>query len=184
MVSRDLSNQEIQLGLVPGTSIYLCDPNGNVYSLSSGYLRKLAPWKRKRGHWEVRLIYDGKLRTRLVHQLVLEVWGEPRKSKEYETRHLDDNKDNNHISNLVWGTHQENMADCIRNGKRPVCYGSSHKGSKLVESDIYEIFRMFKAGSTRTEIASLFKVSRAKISQILTKQAWKHVSVSEKDNDY
>jgi hypothetical protein len=31
-------------------------------------------------------------------------------------RHLDDDRSNNHISNLAWGTQSQNIFDCIRNG--------------------------------------------------------------------
>jgi hypothetical protein len=33
-------------------------------------------------------------------------------------RHLDDNPQNNHLSNLAWGNYVDNMYDAIRNGKR------------------------------------------------------------------
>ena len=33
-------------------------------------------------------------------------------------RHYDDNKDNNHVSNLVAGTQKQNIEDAIRNGHR------------------------------------------------------------------
>jgi hypothetical protein len=32
-------------------------------------------------------------------------------------RHLDDDRENNHVSNLAYGTQADNIADAIRNGK-------------------------------------------------------------------
>lgn len=54
-------------------------------------------------------------RKRLVHQLVLEAFGGPR-PEGMIARHLDDNPDNNHASNLAWGTYSDNLYDAIRNG--------------------------------------------------------------------
>lgn len=52
-----------------------------------------------------------------VHKLVYQVW----KSKVIFgecIRHIDDDKDNNCIYNLIIGTQQENIQDCIKNGNR------------------------------------------------------------------
>ncbi|QZE10860.1 hypothetical protein SEA_CHISANAKITSUNE_96 [Gordonia phage ChisanaKitsune] len=54
-------------------------------------------------------------RTYKVHNLVLELFVGPRPSG-LVARHLDDVKDNNHVSNLKWGTQKENVADIITNG--------------------------------------------------------------------
>lgn len=52
-----------------------------------------------------------------VHKLVYNTWvGEVEPGM--IIRHYDDNKDNNHISNLVVGTQKENIHDAIRNGHR------------------------------------------------------------------
>lgn len=52
-----------------------------------------------------------------VHKLVFLTWvGEIEEGK--QLNHKDDNKNNNHYSNLYQGTQKENMKDCLRNGKR------------------------------------------------------------------
>jgi hypothetical protein len=52
-----------------------------------------------------------------VHKLVYNTWvGDVEPGK--LIRHYDDNRDNNHLSNLVVGTQKDNIADAIRNGHR------------------------------------------------------------------
>jgi hypothetical protein len=53
-----------------------------------------------------------KSETRLVHRLVVEAFTGPAPSPAHiDIRHLDGNKQNNHILNLAWGTRSENMKD-------------------------------------------------------------------------
>lgn len=52
-----------------------------------------------------------------IHKLVYLVWiGEIPKGK--QINHKDDNKDNNHYTNLYAGTQKENIRDCISNEHR------------------------------------------------------------------
>jgi hypothetical protein len=88
--------------------------------LRSGYVersgRRLKPWPSPRGHLKVYL-YAGGIRTRrYVHQLVIEAFGPPCPGSGYIVLHRDDDKLNNAIGNLRWGTHRENTQDAIRNG--------------------------------------------------------------------
>lgn len=71
----------------------------------------------KDGYLVVTLHREGKRKTRMVHQLVLESFREVR-PEGMETRHLDGNPKNNHISNLKWGTPKENSADIDLHGNR------------------------------------------------------------------
>ena len=54
--------------------------------------------------------------ARRVHHLVLEAFDSPRPLGAFG-RHLDDDRLNNHIENLAWGTRTENTYDMIRNGR-------------------------------------------------------------------
>lgn len=81
----------------------------------------------RRGHWlspkEMKLSRgnNGYLRVsidgtvRLVHHVVAEAFIGPRPPGAL-LRHLDDNKDNNHYSNLAYGSSGDNMRDCLANG--------------------------------------------------------------------
>ena len=56
-------------------------------------------------------------RHRSVHSLVCEAFNGPRKPGEV-CRHLNDMKDDIRPGNLAWGTHQQNVDDAKRNGRR------------------------------------------------------------------
>lgn len=59
-----------------------------------------------------------------VHKLVYKTWvGDVEPGK--LVRHYDDDKNNNHVSNLVVGTQKQNIEDSIRNGHREL-KGNTH----------------------------------------------------------
>jgi hypothetical protein len=53
----------------------------------------------------------------------------------------------------------------------------SHPNAKLKDSDIVEIFRRSKSGETQEAISRLFGVSPQRISKILLRTVWKHVTL-------
>ena len=61
-------------------------------------------------------VAPGVVRHLYVHRLVLEAFVGPC-PEGHVARHLDDDKENNHLSNLSWGSESENAHDKIRNGK-------------------------------------------------------------------
>ena len=108
-----------------------------------------------------------------VHILVLEAFVGP-KPKGFDTRHLDDNKTNNCVENLCWGTRSENIADAIRNGKLPV--GSRHYRAKLNEQSVVEIrFRYAEGNVTQEDLARKYGVDRSIISEIISRKRWRQV---------
>jgi hypothetical protein len=57
------------------------------------------------------LDHDCYPRTIAVHDLVMTTFVGPRPPEMDEVRHLDGNEGNNHLSNLCWGTREQNAAD-------------------------------------------------------------------------
>lgn len=85
----------------------------------------------------VNLCRHGRCKTRFVHQLVLEAFVGPRPPG-MQTLHWDDVKTNNHLSNLRWGTPQENQYDRIRNGNNDrVNQDSCKHGHKFTPENTY-----------------------------------------------
>lgn len=69
----------------------------------------------RQGHWNVRIsLGNGKVKEEYVHRLILETFkGNPQNYP--VARHLDDDRDNNRLENLVWGTQKDNHDDAVRN---------------------------------------------------------------------
>lgn len=132
----------------------------------------LKPTSDRHGYSVVNLRRRGKSTQRKVHQLVLEAFVAPRPPGE-STRHLDGNPRNNHVDNLAWGTHTENMHDKARHGTENV--GSRNGQSKLTEADIPEIDQLRNAGLLHREIAARFGVSAEAIGLVLRRDRWAHI---------
>lgn len=99
--------------------------------------RILKPFKNKRGYLILALSKNGNLRTRAVHKLVaLAFIGEPFGNQ--VVRHLDGDSENNHFTNLKYGTHSENSKDAVRHGthvssRKSHCpEGHPYEGENLV----------------------------------------------------
>lgn len=113
---------------IPGTGgRYLASTRGHIRSVdvlacTNGRLikrlgRVLKTPVNGGGYPIVSLCVRNKVRTRYVHDLVLETFTGPKPLRQ-EARHLDDVKVNCDIENLRYGTRSENIADRRRNGIR------------------------------------------------------------------
>ena len=124
-----------------------------------------------RGYHAVNLYLKGCKQMRKVHQLVAEAFIGPRPEGCW-CLHLDDDKANNRVENLYWGTPTENSRDCMRNGHRPDQRGSANYNSKLNEADVVQIRHLMAKGCAQAEIARAFGVSRMLITRIKQGKAW------------
>lgn len=104
---------------VRGFPMYWVSTLGRVYSMQT---RKfLKPQMDTSGHFQVRLSNEREQRLYFVHRLVAEAFidnphGDP------IVRHLNDDRYNNEVSNLAWGTIGDNAKDMIRNKCRARYY--------------------------------------------------------------
>lgn len=121
-----------------------------------------------------KLWYGGRLR--IVPNLVCELTHGPAPSPNHETRHLCGNGHNRCCAprHLVWGTHSENMADCITHGTDR--RGAKHPLAKLSEADILSIRAMSADGDTQRAIAARFGIGQMQVSRILSGIRWGHLS--------
>lgn len=136
---------------------------------SQGYktvnLRKLGKGGTKRVHWLILLAFDG-----------------PMPDKYKESRHKDDDKLNNVLHNLKYGTRSANRQDALRNGRtyldpnKPV--GEASHFAVLTEREVRKIkrFTPSKRGDL-TRLAERFKVSPTTITDIRSGRNWAHVEV-------
>jgi|DEB19_MinimDraft_3_1074340.scaffolds.fasta_scaffold20767_2 hypothetical protein len=76
--------------------------------------RLLRPGKGSHGYFTVSL---GRHNTKTVHSLVADAFLGP-KPENCEVLHNDGSRDNNHVSNLRYGTRSENNLDAVKHGTR------------------------------------------------------------------
>jgi hypothetical protein len=111
----------------------------------------------------------------LVHQLVLRAFGGPPPTDSHEVRHLNGNGLDNRISNLRWGTRQENVDDRADHGTNPV--GARNPNSKFTIEDVILIR---SSDAPAEELAAKFGVWPSAIHRIRTGARWKHLPGAHK----
>lgn len=88
---------------------YIISNKGNILSLPGKYNgRVLKPRKTKVGHLQVCLQTNGTKKWMYVHRLVALAFLKKKKLCNV-VMHTDDNKENNCVQNLKWGTQLQNM---------------------------------------------------------------------------
>lgn len=99
----------------PYNDMYYVSADGDVYSKYTNKLLKHSI--DKHGYHRVDIYENHKQIHKRIHQLVYLTWVGPIPDG-IQLNHYDDNKDNNHYSNLYLGTQKQNIHDCIRNQHR------------------------------------------------------------------
>lgn len=137
----------MEIKLIPGYTDYGITRNGDVFSKKkTSYWKSLRIQSYKNGYKYVRLSYSVSRSSNItIHRLVLMTFDRMPKKGEV-CRHFPDNsKSNNHISNLKWGTVQENAHDRwnihgtgAKNEDHPMC--------KISNKEIQEIRSLYATG--------------------------------------
>lgn len=83
--------------------------------------------------------------------------------------HLDDDKTNNKVENLQWGTYIMNTRDAISKGRLKL-KGENNPNAKLSDSQVNKIRKLYyECGYTQVYLAKKFKVAKVQISRIIRK---------------
>ncbi len=88
-------------------------------------------------------------------------------------RHKDGNPKNNVISNLEWGTCQDNMLDKTRHGTQII--GVKQPNAKLKDGKVAEALVLYANGCKEAFLARHYGVSRRTMHCVVTRQTWKHI---------
>lgn len=75
-------------------------------------------------------------------------------------------------AHLWLGTHQENMQDSMRKGRRYILRGEEHASSKLAAEQVRAIR---KSKMPRAAIAKQYKISISQVGNIRARRLWKHL---------
>ena len=163
---------------IPNYPGYQITKTGKIWSLSKkGYHRGifLSRTLDSNGYLHISLYKKGKQYTELVHRLVLEVFIGPC-PEGMECCHKDGNKTNNHLKNLRWDTHSSNILDNVNSLTHNFKGGEKHYRAKLIAVEVKVIRQLLAQGELKQkEIAKLFNVTPATISDISRRHSWKFV---------
>lgn len=87
-------------------------------------------------------------------------------------RHLDGNSQNNDLSNLAWGTHQDNEQDKLDHGT----YYTRSTKAKLSEDNLKDIIKLYNDGVSVEELCDKYRLVKSTIYRVLKGQNWSHLT--------
>lgn len=154
---------------IPGYPGYSIDTEGIVYGRRD---QPIGAWPDPRGYPTLYLNVDGTRRQVRVHQLMALAFLGPR-PEGLEIRHLDDNKLNNRLSNLRYGTHSENALDMYRNGLGADNNGERNGMAKLTFETVRQLRSDAAAGDNYRVLAERYGITQLQAGRIVRRQAWK-----------
>jgi hypothetical protein len=169
---------------------YFADTEGNVYSqpdhpkrrrkkkrpkdfLGDVWLIKLSPGHHPNGYLQVNLTRsDGSRYTDMIHRIVMRTFVGPPPSG-MEVCHEDNDKSNNRLSNLRYGTHASNQADMARHGAS--ARGHKNYNTILTPEQVQDIRRDVLCGMLLRIVALKYRVCAGTVSAIMCGKVWSHL---------
>ena len=174
---------------VPGFPGYRVGSDGTVWSqwVQSRWRQRRNTWRRLKtppdnhGYPQVGLRSDAGKRHFKVHVLLCWVFYGPRPDG-LVTRHLNDDRADNRVSNLSYGTYLENAADTIAHGRTN--RGERCHASKLTAAQVLEIRHRAAGGELLKQMAGEYGVSYATMSEIARGRTRGHIGGPQPEKNY
>lgn len=183
--------EEIWKDVVGYEEYFMVSESGRIFSKRTNKILKLIKGKTG-GYLQFSTRLHGrksKAKMFKVHVLVCEAFNGPMPNEiQKYALHWDDNKENNHYTNLRWGSLSENVRDSIRNGtfRTLKLEGEQNGSSILKEKDVLNIYFGFnllpfiKREDRIAYLMQMYDVSRGTIRSIIEGRAWKHLTNGRK----
>jgi hypothetical protein len=152
---------------IPG---FFATPDGRIFEVKNGQQVEAKESLNKDGYLEIFFIQNGKRKRTHKHRAICAAFNGAPPSKESLARHLDDNKLNNSIKNLKWGSAMDNQVDARNNWNKRSNTG--HWNSKFSENDILDIRMLLSFGAKGVEIARAYNVTKQAIYRIKNGWVW------------
>jgi hypothetical protein len=155
---------------------YWVTSTGHVYNINyrgSGITQRLKE-ETNHGYKRVMLVVNGKKLHKRVHRLVAEAFI-PNPNNLPVCHHKDNDKTNNHLSNLEWTTFEENTQFAYDDGLYRI--GEDHPMNKYSEEQIHLVCKLLEENElTIPEIAKMSNTTHAVVTGVLLLGEWQHVS--------
>jgi hypothetical protein len=167
----------VDIRVVPGWPGYYACSDGSVWSRRNFHgglrneLRRLRGSRDKDGYAIVALKNNGKVKTRRVAHVILEVFIGMRPDGTEACHFPDPDITNNRADNLLWRRHSENISHKFIHGT--VARGLRHGMSKLTPDSVREIRLLRKSGWTYASLGRRYGVAGAHIGLICKGKYWK-----------
>lgn len=155
---------------IKGTNYFITE-EGHFYKGE----RRMYPDRTNFGHLCIRITLNGKRVRKYIHRLVAENFI-PNPENKSKVNHWDGNPSNNHVSNLVWATHAENIAHAYQILKKS--WGELRSDSKLSNEQVKFIrnnYIPFDKEFGQTAMAKKFGVCQQTVSRIIKRGSWKNL---------
>lgn len=138
-----------------------------------GRIRKLVPiGADAQQYLSVVLSKNNVVRCGRVHVIVLETFVRPRLPGE-QARHLNGRSTDNRLSNLAWGTVEQNTADKFAHGT--VRRGEAHHNAKMSVGDVHRVRDLRAFGYKYADIASHLGLTETQVAKVVRGEKWAHV---------
>ena len=140
----------------------------NIKNESFGKVKK--KYTDKQGYERVGITVGKQDKIYRVHNLIMNAFYGDKPFDKAEINHIDGIKTNNRLDNLEWCTKSENMQHALKNDLYPK--SENHHSAKYKESDIVNIYQLYKNGVTVTQIANTYEDRVSNISRIVRGERW------------
>ncbi|MCD6192509.1 MAG: HNH endonuclease [Candidatus Aminicenantes bacterium] len=182
-------NNKEQIKPIPNFPGYFVSQDGKIFSLRKKksqpiitnpelwQLREMKPYLTNNGYKCVKLAKAGKRYPVRINRIVLLTFVGCPSSPDMCAHHINHDRKDNRLCNLIWRNKAENSREGGQKAKRKVKGGRA--GPKLSEWDIKMIrWRyVFRADSVKN-IAKIYGITDNYTRKIIRRECWKHISNS------
>lgn len=166
-----MTSTEFWLPVTGYEGLYEVSNLGSVRNAISG--RVLRPGL-NRGYRHVALYRDNDGgTTRYVHAMVLAAFCGPAPFPGFEACHNDGDRANNRLTNLRWGSRQDNVDDRVRHGRQQ--RGTRCRTTRLTEDQVKQMRDDCRAGQSTRSLARQYGISNGAAWSAIVGATWKHV---------
>ena len=156
---------------VPGFTNYMVSDLGRVLNLDTKKIHVGSVGSHKYRQTSL-LDHKGQRRFFTIHKLILISHVGPSHGR--VARHKDGVRSNSILSNLRWGSYQDNADDRLIHGTD--CRGVKHPSAKLSEDQVRDIRSRAAEGERHHLLAKEFNVNKVTISRVVNRQRYANVN--------